>query len=215
MERLIQEIAEYIRSENRRLVIGISGHGASGKSTFAQKLINNLEQNTINFINTDIYIVDSYVRKHAFIDYEYENSQHREKMTACYPAAHHTFALERDVQMMRDGLDLYSIGSPYARSVLLSSEKKINIVEGMSVAFTNPELYDLRIYLYTDSETEYMRRSVRDITERGMDPSFLKRTHNERRIQYELFMHPKHENFDLVIKNSNEEFSVEKGLKLV
>ena len=31
-----------------------------------------------------------------------------------------------------------------------------------------------------------------------------------RRIQYELFMHPYHRNFDVVLKNSNEDYFLEK-----
>lgn len=32
-----------------------------------------------------------------------------------------------------------------------------------------------------------------------------------RRVQYELFMHPYHRNFEIVIKNTNEECILEKG----
>ncbi|NRG47231.1 hypothetical protein HRF87_21120, partial [Bacillus sp. CRN 9] len=88
---------------------------------------------------------------------------------------------------------------------------KVNIVEGMSVAFINPNLFDLKIYLYTDGETEFDRRSVRDVSERDTDINYLKQSHEERRIQYELFMHPYHRNFDIVLKSSNEELLVEKS----
>ena len=80
----------------------------------------------------------------------------------------------------------------------------------MSVAFTDPDLYNLKIYLYTDGDTEIMRRSIRDVTERGTDLEYLRKSHEERRIQYELYMHPYHRNFDIVIKNSNEDFILEK-----
>jgi uridine kinase len=80
----------------------------------------------------------------------------------------------------------------------------------MSVAFTNPDLFDLKVYLYTDGETELMRRSIRDVSERGTDINYLRKSHEMRRIQYELFMHPYHNNFDIVLKNSNEEYILEK-----
>jgi uridine kinase len=135
-------------------------------------------------------------------------------MTACHRAAHHLLALERDINMMKDGLDFYSIGTSYANSTFISSKNNVNIVEGMSVAFINPDLFDLKVYLYTDGETEFVRRSIRDISERGMDINFLKQSHEERRIQYELFMHPYHQHFDIVIKNSNESFVIEKTYNL-
>jgi uridine kinase len=42
---------------------------------------------------------------------------------------------------------------------------------------------------------------------------YLRKTHDERRIQYEVFMHPKHENFDVVVRNSDEEYWVEKEIE--
>ncbi|KAI7865740.1 hypothetical protein K492DRAFT_201513 [Lichtheimia hyalospora FSU 10163] len=55
--------------------------------------------------------------------------------------------------MLRDGMDFYTL-------------------EGMSVAFTDLSLYDLNIYLYTDEETELLRRSIRDNSIRIIYASF-------------------------------------------
>ncbi len=190
MEKIFQEILELIKFTDKRIVIGISGHGAAGKTTFAQKLIHALDQDEVNYMNTDPYIVDSDIRKQTMLDYTYQNEHHRFKMTACHPAAHHLPSLERDVQMIRAGLDLMTIDTHYMKSTLISSKKQITIVEGMCVAFIDPELFDLKIYFYTDGATELKRRSGRDVLERGTDINYLKQSHDERRIQYELFMHP-------------------------
>ena len=211
MDQILQTIADRINGETTRVIIGISGHGASGKTTFAHDLIRLLGQEDVNDINTDPYIIGSDLRKYAMIEYEYNNEHHRDKMTACHPAAHNILALERDLHMLREGLDLYTIGTHYTKSRLLSSHNRINIVEGMSVAFTDPDLYDLKIYLYTDGETELRRRGVRDVAERGTELDYLVKSHEGRRIQYELFMHPYHHNSDIVIKNSNEGCVLEKN----
>ncbi|MFD2045789.1 uridine kinase [Ornithinibacillus salinisoli] len=210
MERILQKIVNLINRKNKKVIIGISGHGASGKTTFANNLIKLLRQNDVNYINTDPYIISSNIRKFALLDYEYKNENHHYKMTACHPAAHYVTALERDIRMIRDDLDFYTIDTPYKKSQLISSRNRVNIVEGMSVAFTNPNLYDFKVYLYTDGETELMRRSVRDVSERGTDINYLRKSHEERRNQYELFMHSFHQHFDAVIKNSNEEYFLEK-----
>jgi uridine kinase len=217
MEKVLQEIANWINSKDTRITIGISGHGASGKTTFTQSLLKILGHNDVNYINTDPYIIGGHLRQYTTIEYEYKNELHHGKMTACHPAAHNIFALERDIHMMKDGLDFYTISRNYKEKTLISSQNKINIIEGMTVAFTDPHLYDLKIYLYTDGETELNRRSIRDISERGTDINYLRKSHEERRIQYELFMHPYHQNFDIVIKNSNEEFILEgsKGTDLM
>ncbi|RFB11480.1 phosphoribulokinase [Bacillus sp. HNG] len=211
MDKILHKIANSVSSKDRKIIIGISGHGASGKTMFANNLIKLLGQSDVNYINTDPYIIgSSNIRKYAVINYEYKNEKHHYKMTACHPGAHNILALERDIHMIKEGLDFYTIGTHYMKSNLISSKNKVNIIEGMSVAFTNPNLFDLKVYLYTDGETEFMRRSFRDVTERGTNINFLRQSHEERRIQYELFMHPYHRNFDIVLKSSNEEYFLEK-----
>ena len=211
MDKLLQEIINWVRITDEQIVIGISGHGAAGKTTFAIRLLNLLNQNEVNYINTDPYIVSSNIRKHTIIDYTYQNKNHRYKMTACHPSAHHLPSLERDVQMVRNGLDLYTIDTHYMKSELISSKNKVSIVEGMSVAFINPDFFDLKIYFYTDGETELMRRSSRDIVERGTDINYLRQSHEDRRIQYEVFMHQYSQRFDIIIKTSDEEICLEKN----
>ncbi|OXM16131.1 uridine kinase family protein [Paenibacillus herberti] len=200
MDTILQKIANLINDQPKRITIGISGHGASGKTTFAHNLITLLERDDVNYINTDTYIIGNHLRKNTVINYEYNNEQRHDKMTACHPSAHNISALERDLHMLRDGLDFYTIGTNHSKSTLISSQNKINIIEGMSVAFTAPSWYDLRIYLYTDGETELLRRSLRDVSERGKDIHYLRDSHETRRIQYDLFMHPYHENFDIIYK---------------
>lgn len=211
MDKLLQEIINWLRMSDEQIVIGISGHGAAGKTTFANRLVNLLNQNEVNYINTDPYIVSSDIRKHAVIHYTYQNENHRYKMTACHPAAHHLAALERDIQMVRAGLDFYTIDTHYMKSKLISSKNKVTIVEGMSAAFINPDLFDLKIYFYTNGETELMRRSSRDIAERGADINYLRQSHEERRIQYEVFMHSYSQRFDIIIKTSDETICLEKN----
>lgn len=214
MDKLLHDVIDWIKckDEIEPLVIGISGHGAAGKTTFANKIINFLDKNKVNYINTDPYIVDSNIRKYAIINYIYQAEDHQFKMTACHPSAHHLPALERDIQMVKAGLDLNTIDTHYMASTLISSNNKITIIEGMSVAFINPKLFDLTIYFYTDGETELIRRESRDVTERGADFNYLKKSHQERRIQYEVFMHQYCQGFDIIIKNDNKSFSLEKSI---
>ena len=211
MDKIMHEIINWVRMTDKQIVIGISGHGAAGKTTFANRFVSLLNKDEVNYINSDPYIVDSNIRKYAIIDYTYQSEIHRYKMTACHPSAHHLPSLERDVQMVRDGLDLYTIDTHYMKSELISSENKVTIVEGMSVAFINPNLLDLKIYFYTDGETELIRRSRRDVVERGTDIKYLRKSHEERRIQYEVFMHTYSQCFDIIIKTSNEQICLEKN----
>ena len=192
---------DWIERENRSLVIGISGHGAAGKTTFTEQLVERLPFD-VNVLNTDPYIVSSDIRKYTMMPYTYEGVAYTSKMTACHPAAHFIPALERDIAMLHNGLDVMTIDAHYAPSERLHRKHRITIVEGMSVAFAHADLFDVRLYFYTDSETEFHRRASRDITERGMKLDYLKASHNDRRMQYELFMHPYSEQFDVVVKST-------------
>ncbi|TMU87023.1 phosphoribulokinase [Bacillus sp. BHET2] len=181
MDKILYNLASLLNNQDTKMIIGISGHGASGKTTFAKKLLTLLEGKDINYINTDPYIVSSDVRKHTSIQYEYQSEIHQSKMTACHPNAHHMLALDRDLKMVREGMDFYTMDVQYERSQLITSRNNLTIIEGMTVAFSNPNLFDVMIYFYTDGETELMRRGIRDVSERGMDIEYLRNTHNERR----------------------------------
>lgn len=210
MDQLLRKLANHIKKTDKKLLIGISGHGAAGKTTFTTKLVNLLDHDKTNYVNTDPYIISSDLRKHAMIHYTYNNEDYLSKMTACHPSAHHLPCLERDIQMIKKGLDWCTIETHYAKSELISSFNNLTIVEGMSVAFIDPDLFDLKIYFYTDRETELARRSTRDIVERGKKLANLKETHKQRRIQYELFMHPNSQNFDIIIKMAGDQVIFEK-----
>ena len=211
MDGFIQELAERIGHSEKKLMIGISGHGAAGKTVFAKKLMDQIGQNKANYLNTDPYIISSSVRINTMLEYTYEDQLHRFKMTACHPGAHHLPSLERDIRMIQDGLSVKTIDTHYLEGELLTADKKLSFIEGMSVAFLNPALFDLKIYLYTDGQTEFERRAGRDVVERGAELDYLHQSHEERRIQYELFMHPFRQNFDIIIKTVGEQVYFEKN----
>ena len=208
----MNELIGYIVAEaerKKRTMIGISGHGGAGKTTLAHALRTRLGD--VNYINTDPYITDSTLRKSAMLDYTVDGEAHRYKMTACHPAAHHLPSLERDVRMIREGIGFYTIDVPYLERTWVNPDKEITIIEGMSVAFLDPSYMDISVYLYTDGDTEFHRRSSRDVTERGIDIEYLRASHEERRLQYELFMHPCRDNFQTVISIRGEAWEVEKS----
>lgn len=207
MERLINEIVQNVQTGQRTL-IGISGHGAAGKSTLAETLRDRFGD--INLLHTDPYIIDSQLRKQTILTYQHDGKTHHYKMTACHPAAHHLLSLERDVRMIREGMGFYTIDVSYLERTWIDPKKMITIIEGMSVAFLNLSSFDQSIYLYTDGETEFRRRANRDIQERGMEMDYLRASHDERRLQYELFMHPYRHHFQTIVNTSGDMIQIEK-----
>lgn len=207
MERLINEIVQNVQTGQRTL-IGISGHGAAGKSTLAETLRDRFGD--INLLHTDPYIIDSQLRKQTILTYQHDGKTHHYKMTACHPAAHHLLSLERDVRMIREGMGFYTIDVSYLERTWIDPKKMITIIEGMSVAFLDLSSFDQSIYLYTDGETEFRRRANRDIQERGMEMDYLRASHDERRLQYELFMHPYRHHFQTIVNTSGDMIQIEK-----
>lgn len=206
MNELIDLIVAQTEREERT-IIGISGHGGAGKTVFANALCARLGD--VNYMNTDPYIIDSTLRKSTMLDYEFDGEAHRYKMTACHPSAHHLPSLERDVRMVRDGIGFFTIDVPYLKRTWVDPTKRITIIEGMSVAFLDADWWDISIYLYTDSETEFARRATRDVQHRGIELAYLKASHEERRRQYMLFMHPQREAFQTVVSTSNDTWTIE------
>ena len=211
MNAVIEEIVEFIKRSNHQIMIRIGGHGGSGKSTFCQELIQCLDPKDYNLISTDTYIVNSNLRKHTKAKYMYNGIEHEAKVTACMPEAHNVDILERDIRALRNGIDIMTIETSWQQSERLDATKKVTILEGMTSTFIDSKWVDLSIYFYTDNETELKRRFDRDVRERGIDIEFLKASQDERRIQYELFMHPLIEKFDIVIDHSNDLFKILKN----
>lgn len=201
MTNVIERVVAWIREQQRPLIIGISGHGAAGKTTFTANLVGALQQD-VNVLNTDPYIVPSTFRQLAQITYTYNGKTVTDNMTACHPSAHNIAFLERDVRMLREHMDVLTLPTHYAPSELLQGERTITIVEGMSVAFIDASLFDVRLYFYTDADTELARRMMRDVMERGTAPQYLQQSHERRRAQYELFMHPSSAHFDVLVKHT-------------
>lgn len=187
------------------LTIGIYGHGASGKSTFAERLLLKFDENQVNFLETDPYIIDGNYRS-SVVPKENTN----QKVTACMPVAHELESLARDIKMLQSGYDLITIDTFYAPSRLLSGAKKVLIVEGMSVGFLDKALFDVMICLCTDEQTELTRRLERDVAKRGRNPEFVKQTHLSRRQQYESYYKQTESKADILVEQLSKDILIKK-----
>lgn len=110
--------------------IGIFGHDASGKTTFAKALAEKLGEEQVNLLVTDPYIISGEKRNSVRPCNDFE-----QKVTACMPIAHESQSLTRDILTLQSGRDLLTIDTFYSPSQWLKASKPILVVEGMSVAF--------------------------------------------------------------------------------
>ena len=196
MEQLVSEI-----ETGKIRTLGIYGHGASGKSTFAQELYQALDSATVNLLETDPYITSE---RHLVVPKGTPN----QKVTACLPVAHELASLQRDILALQRGMDILTIEEPWKASEVLSGAKPILIVEGMSVGFLPKELFDKTICFYTDEETELKRRLARDTTVRNRDASFILASHQMRRNQYLQYYKETESRADILVDQSDDKFQI-------
>ena len=196
IEQLVSEI-----ETGKVKTLGIYGHGASGKSTFAQELYQELDSQKVNLLETDPYITSG---RHLVVPKETPD----QKVTACLPVAHELASLQRDILALQAGMDILTIEEPWKASEILSGEKTILIVEGMSVGFLPKELFDKTICFYTDEETELKRRLVRDTTVRNGDASIILASQQMRREQYLQYYKETESRADILVDQSDNKFQI-------
>lgn len=199
---LVDQLVSEIETGKVR-TLGIYGHGASGKSTFAQELYQTLDSAKVNLLETDPYIASN---RHLVVPKETPD----QKVTACLPVAHELVSLERDILALKAGMDILTIEEPWKASEVLSGAKPILIVEGMSVGFLPKELFDKTICFYTDEDTELKRRLARDTTVRNRDAFFILASHQMRRKQYLLYYKETESKADVLVDQSEGKFEVKR-----
>ena len=196
IERLVSEI-----ESGKVKTLGIYGHGASGKSTFAQELFQVLDSENVNLLETDPYITSE---RHLVVPKKTPD----QKVTACLPVAHELASLQRDILALQAGMDILTIEEPWKASEVLSGAKPILIVEGMSVGFLPEKLFDKTICFYTDEETELKRRLARDTTVRNRDTKFILASQQMRRMQYLQYYKETESRADILVDQSDDKFQI-------
>ena len=199
-KELIERLVSEIESEKVK-TLGIYGHGASGKPTFAQELYQKLDSQKVNLLETDPYITSG---RHLVVPKETLD----QKVTACLPVAHELASLQRDIIALQASMDILTIEEPWRASEILSGAKPILIVEGMSVGFLPKELFDKTICFYTDEETELKRRLARDTTVRNGDASFILASQQMRREQYLQYYKETESRADILVDQSDDKFQI-------
>ncbi len=146
------------------LVIGIAGGSGSGKTTVAQGILQRVGTDRIAFLQHDSYYKDLGglpPTQRSDINFDHPNSLETE-------------LLIEHIASLRDGKPVevpiydFSTDSRTNRTFTIQPRNVI-IVEGILI-FTEATLrgmFDVKIFVDTDSDLRFIRRLERDITERG------------------------------------------------
>lgn len=164
-----------IHNPTKRIMIGITGESASGKSTICNQIKQVIEKFNmpVSILTTDNYFNDisELIKKYGSFDSLRDNGYDVDS-----PKSFQMEILKKDLENISQGNDIYSpeyllngtgVSVPKAKFV---PSKKIIIVEGMASMYgENKDIYDIKVYVETDLEIRHQRFLKRAYTERNQD----------------------------------------------
>ncbi len=183
------------------LIIGIAGGTGCGKTTVVNQIVNELPENEVCVISQDSYYKDT-----SHLTYE-----ERTRINFDHPQSIDFELLGEHLIDLRKGKTInqpvYSFVEHNRTGDTISTKpSKVIIVEGILI-LTNPtirDMFDIKIYVHTDSDERLIRRLKRDIVERGRDmDEVLDRYQNTLKPMHQQFIDPTKEFADLIIPNNN------------
>ncbi|XP_033125788.1 uridine-cytidine kinase-like 1 [Anneissia japonica] len=185
-------------------VIGLCGGSASGKTTVANKIIEELDVPWVILLSMDsFYKVLNEEQHQKAADNEY-NFDH--------PDAFDYELLIKTLRKLKDGKRVEVPVYDFATHSRIKEKKvmygaNVVIFEGI-LSFVNKrllEIMDLKIFVDTDSDIRLARRLKRDITERGRDlVGVLKQYNKYVKPAFEQFIEPSIQYADIVVPRGAE-----------
>ncbi|PWH17866.1 MAG: uridine kinase [Anaerolineae bacterium] len=146
------------------IVIGIAGGSGSGKTTVAQEILNRVGPARIAYLPHDAYYRDLSglpPAQRAEVNFDHPNALETELLVQ------HVLQLKAYQPVELPVYD-FSVHTRTDRTITIKPQRVI-MVEGILI-FAEPELrklFDIRIFVDTDSDLRFIRRLQRDLTERG------------------------------------------------
>jgi uridine kinase len=146
------------------LVIGIAGGSGSGKTTVAQTILQRVGPDRISFLQHDAYYKDLSglpPTQRVEINFDHPNSLENELLIS-------------HIQQLKKGkaveVPIYDF-STHSRTdrTFTVKPRSVFLIEGILIfaEATLRDLFDVKIFVDTDSDLRFIRRLQRDITERG------------------------------------------------
>ena len=182
-----------------KLVIGICGGSASGKSSICNDIINRLSHHKVNIISQDNF----YKSLDNTIDIDNYNFDH--------PDAIDIDLLIKNIQLLKSeksiDIPIYDFKThTRLNSTINIPISEVIIVEGILI-FNDKrcrDLFDIKIFIETDSDIALIRRILRDQKERGRNiDSIIDQYIKFVKPSYEEWVLPYKKYADIIIPNIN------------
>ena len=146
------------------LIIGVAGGSGSGKTTLASSILEAIGEDRIAFLPHDAY----------YRDQSYKTFEERLLVNYDHPDSLETELLIKHIQSLKRGeavdMPVYDFKQHTRASTTVHIQPKpIILVEGILI-FVEPKLRNqcsMKLYVDTDQDICFIRRLLRDVTERG------------------------------------------------
>ena len=179
------------------LVIGIAGGSGSGKTTVAQEILQRVGPDRIAFLQHDSYYKDLSglpPTQRAEVNFDHPNSLETDLLIE-------NIACLRDGEAVQVPIYDFSTHSRTGRTFTVQPRRVI-LVEGILI-FTEAalrEMFDVKIFVDTDSDIRFIRRLERDLRERGRTTeSVIKQYQSTVRPMHLEFVEPSKRYADVII----------------
>ena len=192
------------KSEHRTpITVGIMGGSASGKTTFASALAEQLSEFSPVVLNQDSYFRDWS---------EYSEAERERVITANHPDAVLWDALITDIKKLRER-NVIEIPTPGTRGAQRGDEKAnvqpsdVVIVEGHLIFWSEDlrDLMDIKLFLDVDAHERVLRRMLRDVAQRGGDLEWAINWYRRDVLpNFPVYTEPCKQYADLIIPFQNE-----------
>ena len=179
-----------------RIVIGIAGGTASGKTTVAEKLYAAFKNDAV------ILSHDYYYKPHEELSFE-----ERSKLNYDHPDSLDTGLLVEHLRELKKGNAIMHPTYDFANYSRNADWKKaesaqIIIVEGILIFTDNKlcKLCDVKLFVDADADVRFIRRLSRDVNERGRNmQSVINQYLSTVKPMHEQFVEPSKAKADLII----------------
>lgn len=179
-------------------IVGIAGGSGSGKTTFADKVLNELSDNETVILHMDSYYLN---------DQPQDNYTTEGKPNFDHPQAFDWELLRKHIQMLKSGEPIQTPSYDFKTNSRLDETKTINpakmiIFEGIFTLFDKDirDLLDIKCFLHVDSDIRFTRRLHRDVNERGRSlESVIAQYYDTVRPMYQKYLDPQRQFADFIV----------------
>lgn len=199
-----------INNPTKRLLIGVTGESASGKSTICSEIQNVIGQfdMPVTVLSTDNYFNDisELINKYGSFDSVRDSGYDVDA-----PTSFQLDTLRQDLEDLSVGLDIKApmylpngtgVSVPNAIDV---KSQKIIVVEGIATMYDEvKDIFDIKIYVETDNDLRLSRFMSRAVEERNQDRENALKHWNYISQAGEKYVKPFRKEADLVLNGNSD-----------